>query len=420
MSTVMDLRSKRNELWEKTKNFLEEHRDENGLVEKSAVEQYDKMTADVKALGDEIARLEEQKEIEAKLSAATSTPVVGNPKAETAGNAKAAKGGFTATDEYNKAFWDSMRGNVSFDVRNALSVGEAESGGYTVPDEFHRQLVQALEENNVFRGLAHVIRTGSGTRTIPIAADNGKASWVEEGTAIAESDLTFNVQTLSAYKLGCAIRVSNELLHDSAFDIAGHIATRFGVRFGNAEEDAFINGKGVSADPTTTPSEPTGILTSLSTPSVTTEGATVISFDDVYKLFYALKGAYRQKAKFLCNETALLQLMLLKDGNGQYIWKPGIEVGKPDTILGHEVYTSTYMPAIEGAADKDAGKKVLLFGDFDYYWIADRTNRTMKRLNERYAEYDQVGFIGTQRVDGKLILPEAMKVLALGTEQAGG
>ena len=65
MSTVMDLRSKRNELWEKTKNFLEEHRDENGLVEKSAVEQYDKMTADVKALGDEIARLEEQKEIEA-------------------------------------------------------------------------------------------------------------------------------------------------------------------------------------------------------------------------------------------------------------------------------------------------------------------------------------------------------------------
>ena len=151
-----------------------------------------------------------------------------------------------------------------------------------------------------------------------------------------------------------------------------------------------------------------------------TESATVISFDDVYRLFYALKGAYRKKAKFLCNETALLQLMLLKDGNGQYIWKPGIEVGKPDTILGHEVYTSTFMPAIEGVAANDAGKKVLLFGDFDYYWIADRTNRTMKRLNERYAEYDQVGFIGTQRVDGKLILPEAMKVLAMGQEQAGG
>lgn len=408
MNKILELRNKRNTLWEQTKNFLEEHRDENGLVPASALEQYDKMTADVKALGDEIQRLEDQKVLDAQLSAATSTPVQMAPT-QKKGAVKP-----TATDEYSKAFWDSMRGNVSFEVRNALSVGEAESGGYTVPDEFHRQLIQALEENNIFRSLAHVIRTNSGTRTIPIAADNGKASWVEEGNAIVESDLTFNVQTLSAYKLGCSIRVSNELLHDSAFDIAGHIATRFGVRFGNAEEEAFIVGKGVSADPTVTPSEPTGILTTLASPSVLTENASTITFDDVYKLFYALKGPYRQKAKFLCNETAMLQLMLLKDGNGQYIWKPGIEVGKPDTILGHQVYTSTYMPAIEGVPANDAGKKVLLFGDFSYYWIADRTNRTMKRLNERYAEYDQVGFIGTQRVDGKLILPEAMKVLGMG------
>jgi HK97 family phage major capsid protein len=405
---IIELRKKRAELWEKTKNFLEEHRDGNGMVDAASLEQYDKMTADVKALGDEIKRLEDQMELDAQLSAATSTPVHMNP------GQKKSEEKPTATDSYNKAFWDNMRGNVSFEVRNALSVGENESGGYTVPDEFHRQLVEALEENNIFRSLAHVIRTNSGTRTIPIAADNGKASWVEEGNAISESDLTFGVQTLSAYKLACAIRVSNELLHDSAFDIAGHIATRFGVRFGNAEEDAFINGKGVSADPTVTPSEPTGILTSLATPSVTTKGASIITFDDVYRLFYALKGPYRRKAKFLCNETALLQLMLLKDGNGQYIWKPGIEVGKPDTILGHEVYTSTYMPAIEGDAANDAGKKVLLFGDFDYYWIADRTNRTMKRLNELYAMTDQVGFVGTQRVDGKLILPEAMKVLGMG------
>lgn len=408
MNKILELRNKRNTLWEQTKNYLEEHRDENGLVPASALEQYDKMTADVKALGDEIQRLEDQKALDAQLSAATSTPV------QMAPTQKKAPANPTATAEYSKAFWDNMRGDVSYDVRAALSVGENSEGGYTVPDEFHRQLIQALEENNIFRSLAHVIRTNSGTRTIPIAADNGKASWVEEGNAIGESDLTFGVATLSAYKLACAIRVSNELLHDSAFDIAGHIANRFGVRFGNAEEEAFIVGKGVSADPTVTPSEPTGILTTLASPSVLTENASTISFDDVYKLFYALKGPYRQKAKFLCNETALLQLMLLKDGNGQYIWKPGIEVGKPDTILGHAVYTSTYMPAIEGVPANDAGKKVLLFGDFSYYWIADRTNRTMKRLNELYAMNDQVGFVGTQRVDGKLILPEAMKVLGMG------
>ena len=182
---------------------------------------------------------------------------------------------------------------------------------------------------------------------------------------------------------------------------------------------AYMVSKGVSADPTQTPSEPTGILTTLSTPSVQTADSATISFDDIYKLFYALKAPYRKKAKFLCNETALLQLMLLKDNNKQYIWKPGLEVGKPDTILGHEIYTSTYMPAIEGNATNDAGKKVLLFGDFSYFWIADRTNRTMRRLNELYAMTDQVGFVGTQRVDGKLILPEAMKVLAMGAKANG-
>ena len=72
------------------------------------------------------------------------------------------------------------------------------------------------------------------------------------------------------------------------------------------------------------------------------------------------------------------------------------------------------MPAIEGETARNAGKKILIFGDFSYYWIADRTNRTLRRLNELYAQNDQVGFIGTQRVDGKLILPEAMKVLELG------
>ena len=386
MTKVIELRNKRNTLWEQTKAFLEEHRDEKGMVEASAVEQYDRMTADVKALGDEIKRLEAQMEMDAKLSAATSTPVQNKP-----GAGKPVSP--TATEEYSKAFWANMRGDVSFEVRNALSTGIGEgtgNGGYTVPDEFHRQLIEALEENNVMRSLAHIIRTSSGTRTIPIATDTGVASWVEEGSAISESDMTFSVQNLSAYKLACLIRVSNELLNDSAFDIASHIAHRFGVRFGNAEENAFINGTGASTDPEV-PSQPTGILTTLNTPSVTTKDAETISFDDVYKLFYALKGPYRRKAKFMCNETVLLQLMLLKDGNGRYIWKAGIEEGKPDTLLGHEIVTSTYMPAIEGETARNAGKKILIFGDFSYYWIADRTNRTLRRLNELYAQNDQVG-----------------------------
>jgi HK97 family phage major capsid protein len=325
----------------------------------------------------------------------------------------------TATAEYNEAFWNMMRGNNSMEVRDALSVGVDQNGGFTVPDEFEHQLIQALEENNIFRTLAKTIHTNSGTRTIPIATDSGTASWIEEGAAIQESDMSFAQETLSAYKLGCMIKVSNELLNDSAFNIAAHIAQRFGVRFGNAEEDAFINGTGPSANPQTTPSQPTGILTSLTpTAGNTTANAQTVHFDNIYKLYYSLKSPYRRKAAFLCNETLLLQLMLIKDKNDNYIWKPGLEVGKPDTILGRPIYTSGYMPAITGTATQDKGKKVLLFGDFSYYWIADRQNRTLKRLNELYAVTDQVGFIGTQRVDGKLILPEAMQVMALGTGTA--
>ena len=395
MSKIIELRNKRNTLWEQTKAFLEEHRDENGLVEASAVEQYEKMAADVKALGDEIKRLEDQMEMDAKLSAATSTPVHQDPK----GGQRDAILRPTATA--------------------ALSVGVDQNGGFTVPDEFERQLIQALEENNVFRRLAKTIHTNSGTRTIPIAMDNGSASWIEEGAAIQESDMTFSQETLSAFKLGCMVKVTNELLHDSAFDIASYIAQRFGVRFGNAEEDAFINGTGVSTNPQTTPSMPTGILTTLSASAGnTTANAQTVHFDNIYKLYYSLKSPYRRKASFLCNETLLLQLMLIKDRNDNYIWKPGLEIGKPDTILGHAIHTSAYMPAITGDATKDKNKKVLLFGDFSYYWIADRQNRTLKRLNELYAVTDQVGFIGTQRVDGKLILPEAMQVMALGTGTA--
>ncbi len=415
MSKIIELRNKRTALWEKTKAFLEEHRDENGLVEASAVEQYEKMASDVKALGDEIKRLEDQMEMDAKLSAATSVPVHADPKA----GQRDVPARPTATARYSEAFWNMMRGNNTLEVRDALSVGVDQNGGYTVPDEFERQLIQGLEENNVFRRMAKTIRTNSGTRTIPIAMDTGSASWIEEGAAIQESDMSFSQETLSAFKLGCMVKVTNELLHDSAFDISSYIAQRFGVRFGNAEEDAFINGTGPSANPQTTPSMPTGILTTLTaTAGNTTANAQTVHFDNIYRLYYSLKSPYRRKASFLCNETLLLQLMLIKDKQDRYIWAPGLAVGKPDTILGHPIHTSGYMPGITGNATQDKGKKVLLFGDFSYYWIADRQNRTLKRLNELYAVTDQVGFIGTQRVDGKLILPEAVQVMALGSGTA--
>ena len=241
MSKILELRTKRNTLWEQTKDFLEKNRGDNGLVKAEAVEQYNKMAQEVKDLGTEIERLEQQAQIEAQLSAPTSNPVHADPKNGAKKDVKP-----TATAEYAENFWNMIRNRGHYgEVRNALSVGEDTEGGFTVPDEFEKKLVEALEENNIFRGMATVIRTSSGTRKIPIAEDTGEASWIDEGEEIPESDATFGQTMLSAYKLGTMIKISNELLNDSAFDLATYIARRFGVRMGNAEERAFITGDGV-------------------------------------------------------------------------------------------------------------------------------------------------------------------------------
>ena len=303
MSKILELRSKRNTLWEQTKAFLEQHRGENGLVAADAVEQYNKMAQEVKDLGAEIERLEQQAEFDAKLSAPTSNPVHGDPKN---GSPKDKDTSPTGTEEYKNAFWDMIRNRGNYgEVRNALSVGVDTEGGYTVPDEFEKKLVEALEENNIFRSMANVIRTSSGTRKIPIAEDTGEASWIDEGEEIPESDTTFGQTMLSAYKLGTMIKVSNELLNDSAFDLATYIARRFGVRMGNAEEKAFITGDGVG--------KPLGILDDAGAKVGVTAGTqTKLTFDEIFQLYYALKAPYRKKAEFLCNEAVVLQLMTLK------------------------------------------------------------------------------------------------------------
>ena len=402
MSKILELRNKRNTLWEQTKSFLEEHRGENGLVAAEFVEQYNKMAGEVQALGAEIERLEDQAAFDAQLSQPTTQPVTNKPMGKKAENVAP-----TATEEYAGAFWNMIRNRGDqMAVRNALSVGEDTEGGFTVPDEFHRQLIQALEENNIFRQLATVIRTNSGTRKIPIANDTMEAQWIDEGEEIPETNTKFGQTTLSAYKLGTMIKISNELLHDSAFDLASYIAQRFGVCMGNAEERAFFTGDGDK--------KPLGILADVGGAElgVTAAAEDLVTFDEIFDLYYSLKSPYRRAAQFICNETLLLQLMKLKDKNDNYIWKPSLDVAKPDTILGRPIRTSSFMPGI------DKGEKVLLFGDMKNYWVADRENRTFRRLNELYARTDQVGFLTTQRVDGRLILPESVKVLKMAGAKA--
>jgi len=395
MNKIQELREKRAKAWDAAKAFLDTKRGSDGLLSAEDVATYEKMENDVVALGKEIDRLERQAALDAELNKPTADPITAKP-----GNPKAEVKTGRAADEYRKAFWDVMRSkNPRFDVVNALQVGTDSEGGYLVPDEFERTLVQALEEENIFRKLAKIIQTSSGDRKIPIVTTHGSASWLDEEQLYPESDEVFGQTSIGAYKLGTFIKVSDELLNDSVFDLESYISTEFARRIGHKEEEAFFVGDGTG--------KPTGIFAASggAQVGVTAAGATAITVDEVLDLFYSLKSPYRKNAVWVMNDSTVKAIRKLKDGQGQYLWQPSLTAGTPDTILNRPVYTSAYVPTIA------AGAKTIAFGDFGYYWIADRQGRSFKRLNELFATTGQVGFMATQRVDGKLILPEAIKVL---------
>ena len=233
-----------------------------------------------------------------------------------------------------------------------------------------------------------------------MVATKGTASWIDEEGAFTEGDDSFGQVSIGAYKLGTMIKVSEELLNDSVFDLESYISREFARRIGTKEEEAFFTGDGSG--------KPLGILaaTGGAETGVTAASATAVTADELMDLFYSLKSPYRRNAVWVLNDSTIKAVRKLKDGNGQYLWQPSLTAGTPDTILGRPVKTSAYMPAIA------AGAKTVAFGDFSYYWIADRQGRSFKRLNELYAATGQVGFLASQRVDGKMILPEAVKVLA--------
>ena len=387
----MELRDKRATLWEGAKTFLDSHTDKDGKLSAEDAAAYDKMEADVVALGKDIERMERQAAIDAELSKPTAQPIVNTPKAtlpEKVGR---------ASNAYAEDFGRHLRGKSL--VHNVLSEGTDADGGYLVPEEFEHQIITTLDEANVIRSLAKIIITNS-ERKIPVASSNSVAQWTPENGTYQESNPTFEQKQIDAFKLTDLIRVSQELLQDSAFNLETYIADQFARAFGIAEEQAFCVGTGID--------QPTGIFTDKGGAlGVTAASANTVTVDELISLVYALKSPYRRNAKFLMNDATVSLIRKLKDGNGAYLWQPSVQAGQPDRLLGYEIYTSPYVPIV--AADAF----VVAFGDFNNYWIADRTGRTVQRLNELYATKGQIGYVATERVDGKVILAEGIQLLKM-------
>ena len=284
--TILELREKRAKAWEAAKAFLDSHRNEKGVLSAEDDAAYTRMEQEITDLGKEIARMERQEAFERELSQPVNTPLTGRPASGGAGKEKTGR----ASEEYRTNFWNAMRSKVPLPgVVNALEEGTDSEGGYLVPDEYERTLVEALEEENVFRQLANVIRTSSGDRKIPVVATKGTASWIDEEGAYTESDDSFGQVSIGAYKVGTMIKVSEELLNDSVFDLESYIAKEFARRIGAKEEEAFFTGDGSG--------KPLGVLaaTGGAETGVTAASSTAITADELMDLFYSLKSPYRKK-----------------------------------------------------------------------------------------------------------------------------
>lgn len=395
--TILELREKRNKAWEAAKAFLESHRTEKGTLTAEDDATYTQMEQEINDLGKEIARLERQEALEAELNRPVNQPLTTKPGS---GRGEEPKTG-RASDEYRKAMLDAFRSNFKR-VSNILQEGVDADGGYLVPEEYDHRLIDTLSEENIMRRLATTITT-SGEHKINIAATKPAASWIEEGGALTFGDATFSQILLDAHKLHVAIKVTEELLYDNAFNLEGYILDQFGKALANAEEDAFLNGDGTG--------KPLGLFAATGGGTVAGTLTAAIKSDDMLDLVYALKRPYRKKASFIMNDKTLSSLRKLKDNNGAYIWQPSYQAGEPDRVLGYAVHTSAYAP-------EDA----IAFGDYKYYNIGDRGTRSFSELRELFAGNGMIGYVAKERVDGKLILPEAVQILKLkaSTPSGGG
>lgn len=389
---IIEMREKRTKLWATMEGFLDTHRNDMGVLSTEDDAVYANMEKEFEALSNEIRRQERRDAHEAELSKPINRPITEKPAA-----APKADGVGRASNAYKEDFGLHLRGKAL--VHNVLSTTPDEDGGFLVPLEFERDIVKALDEENIIRRLAKVVTTYH-ERKIPVALGHSVAQWTTENSAYTESNPTFGQKQIDAYKLTDLCRVSVELLKDSTFDIEAYLRQEFARAFGIAEEEAFCVGNGTT--------QPTGIFTENGgTVGVTAASATAITVDEIISLVHALKAPYRKNAKFLMNDATVALLRKLKDQNGQYLWQPSVQAGTPDRLLGYEIYTSPYVPVAE------AGALTIAFGDFKNYWIGDRAGRTVQRLNELYATNGQIGYVATERVDGKVILPEAIQLLQM-------
>jgi HK97 family phage major capsid protein len=276
--------------------------------------------------------------------------------------------------------------------KRALSVGTATAGGHTVPEGFVNNLEVALLEFGGMRRVAEVIRTDSGNDLPwPTTNDTGNSgALLAENTQVGEQDVAFGQMVLQAFKYTSKlVRVSTELLQDSAFNVGQILGSALGERIGRIHNTDFTTGDGSS--------KPKGIVAA-ATVGKTAASATALTADEIIDLEHSVDPAYRVGAGFMLHDSIIKAIRKLKDSDGQYLWQTGLQAGQPDILLRYPVTVNQDMAS---AMAIDA--KTVLFGQLSKYKIRDVREIRLRRLVERYADFDQDGFVAFMRSDGDLL-----------------
>ena len=404
---VTTLREQRLNTWEQAKAVAERAAEEKRSMTADEERQWDEANNDLSKLDERIKSILDNEKRAA--DAAMAMDELAKIPADTRRVAPVL-GEFDYAAEIRKLA--SAPAGTGFDLRWPTNKNEQRNlldSNVPLPTSFVGQLYRYLIDTSTIRKAnPTVFSTSSGENmVVPRATAYGTAKWTAEAGAISASDPTLSSVTLGAYKVGVLIQISNELLVDEGFDVAGFIASQAGMLIGVAVDTAYVSGTGTTQPSGFLGSASTGVQAATGTGSLVglpTSGAS-IGADVLIDLYHSVIPQYRANASWLMNDQVVRLIRRLKDTTNQYLWQPALVAGQPDTLLGRPVYPDPNMPLITAAS-----KSPIAFGDFRSYFIRDVTPLRFERSNDYAFGTDLVSFRALYRTDGVLADTSGVKL----------
>lgn len=402
MKKVLEMRQARAKLVTDARSLLDRAEAEKRDLTGEEQAQWDTMMGEVNSLQTKIEREERQATLERELGEPAQRGTRPGPNGQSA----AAPTEGRASEEYRRAFSSflrlGMRDMPGAEYR-ALQANTDTAGGFLVtPMQFVNELLKNVDDMVLIRQWAtkFTVATAESLGAPTLETDPADSDWTSElKTGSEDSGMGFGQRELRPHPLAKRLKISRLLLRrvPSAESLVNQ---RLAYKFGVTQEKAYMTGSGAQQPLGVFTASAQGIPTSrdVSTDNTTT----AITLDGLINAKYSVKPQYWGKANWLFHRDAIKMLAKIKDTTNQYIWEQSVQNGQPDMLLGRPFYANEYVPNTF-----TTGLYVGIFGDFSYYWIADALSLEVQRLEELYAEANQVGLIGRLETDGQPVLPEA-------------